>query len=322
MVVEDREQLVSAKRQRRAAERVQGLLLMLPWLVEQQRADIKEMAATFGVDPDDMVDDLMLATCCGTPPYSPLELIEIFVDDNEVWVEVPKIFTRSLRLSVAEAFALCAVAETARQLPGSGQSSALDSAVAKLAKVTQLEDAIVIERPADPKLQELIALCEQHQKVVLDYFSPISGKASTRDVVPQRVWAGGDHWYLDAFDMSAHEHRLFRVDRIIAVAPTGQNVSLDSVPPPADEPGFHWGSDVEQVTVCLQPDAFWVAERYPVTSKKILGDGSWEVVLPVASSQWLGRLLVRAGDAARVIAPAGYASIGSDTAAKMLLRYS
>ena len=54
---------MSAKRQRRAAERVQGLLLMLPWLVERKRARIDEMAATFGVDPEDLVDDLMLATC-------------------------------------------------------------------------------------------------------------------------------------------------------------------------------------------------------------------------------------------------------------------
>jgi hypothetical protein len=36
----------------------------------------------------------------------------------------------------------------------------------------------------------------------------------------------------------------------------------------------------------------------------------------------LGRLLVRAGDAASVVSPAGYAGVGSDTAAKILSRYS
>jgi predicted DNA-binding transcriptional regulator YafY len=57
-------------------------------------------------------------------------------------------------------------------------------------------------------------------------------------------------------------------------------------------------------------------------SKKRLASGVWEVVLPVASTQWLGRLLVRAGDAASVVSPAGYAGVGSDTAAKILSRYS
>ena len=309
-------------KQRRAAERVQGLLLILPWLVERRHADIDEMAATFGMDRNDLVDDLMLATCCGTPPYSPLELIEIFVDENEVWVELPKIFTRPLRLTVAEAFALCAVAETARQLPGSGHSTALASAVEKLAQVTQFDEAVVVERPDDPKLRELTELCESLERVVIDYFSPISGKESSREVVPQRVWVGDDHWYLDAFDLSVGEHRVFRVDRITALRPTGGFAAPDSVPPLPDEPGFHWGSDVGHVTLRLEPAASWVAERYPSVSKKRQADGTWEVVLPVASEQWLGRLLVRAGGAASVVSPATYAGVGRDTAARILARYS
>jgi proteasome accessory factor C len=313
---------MSYKRQRRAAERVQGLLLMMPWLVERKRARIDEMASTFGIDRDDLVDDLMLATCCGTPPYTPLELIEIFVDDDEVWVELPRFFTRPLRLTVAEAFALCAVAETARQLPGAGHATALASAVDKLAQVTQFDEAIVVERPDDPKLRELIELCERLEHATIDYFSPISGKESSREVVPQRVWVGDDHWYLDAFDLSVNEHRVFRVDRITSLQATGRFAASDTVPPLPDEPGFHWGSNVEHVTLHLQPAAMWVAEKYPLVSKKRLASGVWEVVLPVASTQWLGRLLVRAGDAASVVSPAGYAGVGSDTAAKILSRYS
>ena len=313
---------MSAKRQRRAAERVQGLLLMLPWLVERERARIDEMADTFGVDPDDLVDDLMLATCCGTPPYSPLELIEIFVDDTEVWVELPKFFTRPLRLTVAEAFALCAVAETARQLPGASHSSALASAVDKLTQITQLDEAIVVERPDDPNLREIAGLCERLEQVEIDYFSPISGRESSREVVPQRVWLGDDHWYLDAFDLSVGEHRVFRVDRITALRPTGRFAAPESVPPLPDEPGFHWGSDVQHVTLRLAPAALWVAEKYPVISKKKMTDGTWEVVLPVASNQWLGRLLVRAGGAVRVVGPTSVADIGRDTATKILARYS
>lgn len=313
---------MSPKSQRRAAERVQGLLLMLPWLVERRHASIDEMAATFGMDRNDLVDDLMLAACCGTPPYSPLELIEVFVDDDEVWVELPKIFTRPLRLTVAEAFALCAVAETARQLPGAAHATALATAIEKLAQVTQFDESIVVERPDDPKLRELAGLCERLEHVVIDYFTPISGRESSREVVPQRLWLGDDHWYLDAFDLSVGDHRVFRVDRITALQSTGRFAEPGSVAPLPDEPGFHWGTDVEQVTLQLQPSAAWVAERYPASSKKRHADGSWDVVLPVASAQWLGRLLVRAGDAARVVSPGSYADVGRDTAAKILARYS
>jgi len=107
----------AAPRQRRAAERVQGLLIMLPWLAERQRVSIHEMANTFHLSVEELSQDLTLAGLCGTPPYSPLELIEIFFDENEVWVEIPNVFNKPLRLSVAEAFALRAVADTALALP-------------------------------------------------------------------------------------------------------------------------------------------------------------------------------------------------------------
>jgi hypothetical protein len=107
----------TAPRQRRAAERVQGLLIMLPWLDERKRVSIHEMANTFHLSVEELSQDLTLAGLCGTPPYSPLELIEIFFDENEVWVEIPNVFNKPLRLSVAEAFALRAVADTALALP-------------------------------------------------------------------------------------------------------------------------------------------------------------------------------------------------------------
>jgi predicted DNA-binding transcriptional regulator YafY len=72
----------TAPRQRRAGERVQGLLIMLPWLAARQRVSIHEMASTFQLSVEELSQDLTLAGLCGTPPYSPLELIEIFFDDS------------------------------------------------------------------------------------------------------------------------------------------------------------------------------------------------------------------------------------------------
>ena len=312
----------AAPRQRRAAERVQGLLIMLPWLAERQRVSIHEMANTFSLSVEELSQDLTLAGLCGTPPYSPLELIEIFFDENEVWVEIPNVFNKPLRLSVAEAFALRAVADTALALPGGANSAALGSAIRKLNELTAIDDALVIENPHDPLLAELAHFCDINARVSLDYFSPTTNKSTSRSVVPRRVWLSGEHWYLDAIDLGINEPRVFRVDRITALTDTGEVVNIETLPALADEPGFHWDAQAERVTLHLQPSAHWVAERYPVYSQRKLADGVLEVVLPVTSAPWLGRLLVRAGNAAVVVSPEKYAGLGADTAASILARYS
>ena len=44
----------TAPRQRRAGERVQGLLIMLPWLAARKRVSIHEMASTFQLSVETM----------------------------------------------------------------------------------------------------------------------------------------------------------------------------------------------------------------------------------------------------------------------------
>ena len=181
-------------KRRKASDRVQGLLVMLPWLFERKRVRIDEMARTFGLDRDTLVADLTMSTFCGTPPYSPLELIEIYFDDEYVWIEIPRIFTRPLRLTVEEAFTLKAVGEAALAVVGDSTSSALAAALAKLPGVA--DDApVVVRQPDDPKLAELADSAASHEIVTIDYFSPISEKSTRRDIVPMRLWVDGDHSY-------------------------------------------------------------------------------------------------------------------------------
>jgi len=313
--------MTTPSRQRRASDRVQGLLLMLPWLVEKKRVSIHHMADTFNLSIDELLQDLNMATFCGTPPYSPLELIEIFFDDNEVWVEVPRIFTKALRLSVSEAFALRAVATAALGLPGAGNATTLASAMAKLNAVNAFDEAMVIQQPSDARWVEVAGYCEAASRFTIEYFSPISEKKSTRDIVALRVWLSGEHWYLDAVDVALNELRVFRLDRITSLLSTGNNVDAAQLPALADEPGFQWNSSAQRVTLHLSPGAHWVAERYPCFSKKKISDNVLEVVLPVTSTPWLGRLLVRAGDDAKVVSPSVHATLAARTATQILARY-
>ncbi len=308
-------------KRRKASERVQGLLVMLPWLFERKRVRIDEMARTFGLDRDTLVADLTMSTFCGTPPYSPLELIEIYFDDEYVWIEIPRIFTRPLRLTVEEAFTLKAVGEAALAVAGDSTSSALASALAKLPDAA--DDApVVVRQPDDPKLAGLGDSAASHEIVTIEYFSPISEKSTRRDIVPMRLWVDGDHWYCDSFDYLSGERRQFRLDRMEKMERTGRFADPSGLPTLPDEPGFNWSADAAVAVLHLKPGAHWVAERYPTRGTKKLQSGVLEVKLHVANEDWLGRLLVRAGRDAKVVAPAKYANLAATTARRIRARYA
>jgi hypothetical protein len=69
---------------RGAAERVEGLLVMLPWLISRKRVKLSDMAKQFKLSEKELMNDLMMAAMCGVPPYTPDALIDVFVDEGEV----------------------------------------------------------------------------------------------------------------------------------------------------------------------------------------------------------------------------------------------
>ena len=79
---------------RSATEIVAGLMVMLPWLVERKRVKLSDMAKQFKLTEAELIDDIMMASVCGVPPYSPDALIDVFVDEDEVVAEVPLMFSR------------------------------------------------------------------------------------------------------------------------------------------------------------------------------------------------------------------------------------
>ena len=74
---------MSGRRGPRSAEdRVRGLLRMLPWLMERERISIADMARQFSMSEEDLIEDIEMASMCGVPPYTPLELADLYIDDR------------------------------------------------------------------------------------------------------------------------------------------------------------------------------------------------------------------------------------------------
>lgn len=308
---------------RTAEQRLSQLLVMLPWLMERGEVPLDEVARRFDLSADEVAGDLELAAMCGLPPFVD-ELIDVFIDDDVVYVGVPRLFTRPLRLTAPEGFALVAAGRAAMQLPGADPGGPLGRGLQKLASVLG-DDAVFVDLPIPPALAEAFEVVSSAtssgERLRVTYWTPSRDEVTERTITPRRVFTDRGEWYVAADDGRSGERRTFRLDRFETIERTGEHDQLEVIDG-GGAPDWFADAGLARVTLRLQPEARWVIERYPVDRVVERRGGVVDATFPVASERWLQRLLVRLGPAATVRAPAAWRSMGTDVARRVLARYT
>jgi proteasome accessory factor C len=296
----------------------------VPWIAEHPGVSLTDLAARFGVREAELEHDLELLPLCGLPPYTPDRLIEVEIVDGHVWIRFAEYFDRPLRLSADEGLALLAAGRALLAVPGSDEQGALATALDKLAGAVGATEGLAVEVGEPPHLDALRNAADTHERVEIDYYSFGRDATTTRAIDLQSVFHAFGHWYAAAYCHQAADERLFRLDRIRAVRPTGEHFD----PPRDDGEEAHFGESVyhprrddPRVTLELAPEAAWVVESYPSEHIEERSDGSWQIVLAVSERAWLERLLLELGPAARVIEPEELRSVGAEAATRLLARY-
>ncbi|MFM8856119.1 MAG: helix-turn-helix transcriptional regulator [Actinomycetota bacterium] len=309
---------MSRRGPRAVNERLRRLLVMLPWLMERGSVSTAEMADHFGLSVKDLVADLTLVSMCGIS-QDPRDLIDVWVDEDQVYFGLPKYFERPLRLTVPEAFSLVAAALAAEQMTGADDSGSLASAIRKVARAVGFDPNrdLAVELEAPESLEQLSRACAEHRVVEFDYWSVESGTSTRRRMAPVEVFGDGGHWYLRAFDLDVQREKTFRLDRLdgLTVTEIRHDVELG-------ERGdwFSTADEVRRVTMLVDPSVLWMIEQYPTVDIVPNGD-MVEVTMLVNGQRWLGRLLLRLGSKARVIDPQEWTAVGAQTADRVLEAY-
>jgi len=312
---------MSARRgPRRAEDRVKGLLVMLPWLMQRKEVAISDMARQFNISESDLIEDLELAAMCGTPPYTPLELTEVYIDEGIIYVGRNKHFERRLELSSSEAFGLSLLAAAAEDIPGFKRRKELTSAVEKLRKV--LGNGIVdIDTESPAFLQAVTEAAASGERLTITYWTPADNVEKVRTVTVRSVFTDRGHWYITADDDLSGSQRHFRVDRIRNVEATGEFVAVETVNNHVPA-WFSDASDKSKVVLEVSPAAAWAVETYPCTVLEERLDGSFRVEMVINSEHWLGRLLLRGEGNISVVAPDSVVNLLQRTATDVLNRYA
>jgi proteasome accessory factor C len=311
-----------------AGDRLNRLLAILVYLAKVREARLEDLAERFSVSATELLHDLELAACCGVPPYTPDQLIDLLIDEDRVVAEGLRELAHPRRFTPEEGLALAVAARALLAVPGADDEGDLASALTKLEAVLG-SSRLAVEVDSSPSLGPLQAALAAGEQVEIDYFGASATVPSTRLVDPYQVVVREGKWYLDAWCHKAGGLRRFQIDRVQAVRPTGRRAeNAGSIPAEVREAlsrpeAFLGASEAVMATVVLPSEARFAVEGLVTQPLEETGDGRVVATIPVSDAEgWFGRLLLLLGPGAEVIDPPVLRDAGEKAARRALDRYS
>jgi proteasome accessory factor C len=314
-----------------ATDRLQRLLALVPYVVSRKVVGLADTAAAFGVTERELVDDLNMLWCVeirSPDPYCPIDLS---YEGGEIVVSEAESIDRPLRLGVDEASALLVALRMLAEVSSLEDRSALSRTIAKLEAAAGEAGAVsaqvavqVDDRGAGNVAAQVRDALERGRRLHLSYYVPGRDEATERDVDPMRLLVVEGRTYLEGWCLRAEAVRLFRLDRVLALAVLDEAASVPAQARPRDVDQGLYRPSAEDAAVELELSAAgrWVAEYYPCEHVEELGDGRLQVGLRTPDTRWVRRLALRLGEDGRVISPPELAAQVREDAAAALAQYA
>jgi len=284
----------------RTVTRISRILALIPYVLDRETVDVDEIMERFGYTREQLTKDLDTIFVCGLPGYGPGDLMEAYMDEDEVVIDAADFFAKAPRLTPAEALGLLAAGMT---VIGSGEASpALERAVRKLSRVvmpdadTTLAVDVIDESKHVGTLREAAA---GRRVVRIVYRSVAKEETTERDIEPWSVFASLGRWYVIGHCRLVDGQRTFRVDRIKELEVRAETFERpDEVPEPGV--GYSPGEGDIACVIDLEPVARWVLEYYPVD---VVEESAQRTRIRFHSpdTEVPARLLLRLGRDARLI---------------------
>lgn len=304
----------------RTVSRLSRILALIPYVLDREVVDVNEIMDRFGYTEEQLTKDLNTIFVCGLPGYGPGDLMEAYIDEDEVVIDAADFFSKAPRLTPSEALGLLAAGMT---VLGSGEGSpALESAVEKLSKVVMpdADTSLTVDVLDETQNVGVLRDAAADGRVVRMVYRSVGKEETTeRDVEPWTVFTTLGRWYVLGHCRLVDGQRTFRVDRIKELA-----VRDETFEPPerVPEPGVGYAPSKDDITavIDLKPAARWVLEYYPVD---VVRESSRTTRIRFHSpdAEVPARLLLRLGGDARLVEGPEVADRLSTIATSLLARY-
>lgn len=303
-----------------AGARLRRLLAMLAYLAQVGEAPIAEVAERFSLSESLVIAELELAACCGLPPYTPDQLLELVIDEGKVTAYGLEALRRPPQLTADEGFVLAAAARALLGVSGSDPTGPLATALKKLEQVLG-DGGVSVELDHPASLEILRRAAARGEFVEIEYLGANRGEQTTRVVEPYVVSAREGHFYLDGYCHQAADWRRFALERISAVRLTGEYGEPRHLPSEfGGTRAFAGGPSVKKARVAISANKRVLVERY-ATEIDSAKDGRVVLSIEVGDEHWFGRLLLGLGEDAEVLEPRELSGAAGRAARRALARY-
>lgn len=298
------------------ADRLGRLLFIVPYVASRGGVTVRELAEKLQTKASQIQSDIELLAMVGQPPLTPDHLIDLYIEDDVVYVELDQSLTRPLRLTHEEARALVLGAKLVGNLGGLGGE--LDQVLERITELLPAADREAVRASAERVLMDdegghadhgtmLRRAVAAHQRIDVEYYSQSSDALKSYLLEPIALLTHSGLDYLLAVDTGDESReKLFRLDRLGSVSLRSetfvapQHVDLERF----RLPRLYFGRGSDSARVRFDPDvAHRVAERFPADDVVVRGDGGIDVHLKTSSAAFLARWTLDYATSAEVLNP-------------------
>lgn len=206
-------------------ERINRILFIMSYVSQNQGVSLQELADRTGMRPKQLERELDFMLLIGKPPFRPDDYVDIYVDNERVYIDFDQSLNRPLRFTRPEAMALLL---SLHLLDPEVDPEGVHSLKEKIEGVisnsvdpaARLEDRIVLDRPSHPVselFQTLRQATEERRKVRIDYFALMHNRTKERVIRPYALMKNLGYWYVTGYCEARRDIRTFKFERILDV---------------------------------------------------------------------------------------------------------
>lgn len=259
-------------------ERINRILFIMSYVSQNQGIPLEDLAKHVDMRPKQLMKELDFMLLIGKPPFKPDDYVDIYVEDNKVYIEYDQMLNRPLRFTRPEIMALL----TAIQLldpevePKTVESlrKKIKQAInSSLGPAGNLEDRIILEKPSRP-ISEYFTLLrqaiEQKKRVKIAYYSLMSNTTNDRIIRPYFLMKYVGYWYLTGYCQMRKDLRTFKFERILSAKllkttfPSPQDLDVNKY-----KDGFLKSMGRQEIKIYFDSTvAPWIKEKWGSSVKK------------------------------------------------------
>jgi proteasome accessory factor C len=293
-------------------ERINRILFILSYVSQNQGITVDGLAEHVGMRPRQLLKELEFISLIGKPPFKPDDYVDIYVEEDKVFIEFDQQLNRPLRFTRPEAVAILMSLEL---LDPEVNPEGVRSLKEKIAKAisnsvdpsARLEDRIVLEKPShliSSHFNLIRQSVESRLKLRIDYFSLTRNQTSQRVVRPYLLLKHLGYWYLTGYCELREDLRTFKFERILEV-----HLLSESFPPPSDFQVDKYKNDFlksmgsHKVEIHFDKKLSpWIREQWEGSVKEAAG-GGMILTLFTDTLEFPSRLVLGSAPHARPLSP-------------------